>query len=235
LTALDDLSTDPTADGSDDGWAGDTAASSTGRFAGDEGTWDPRLRDAVVHLYKRRFISKAQHSQHWEPLIRNLAYVRTDLHNHNLELVVDHSREVMYKKQAPIEDDAPTLLRDVAYTLEETALLVALRAMTLDATERVVRVDRDDLLSTLTDYRPAQVADEKAKTKREEQAVQKMVQVGFLRPTNTGDGYTIDPVIEAALPYETLRSLHDTLHTAPDTDGVGDDSDDDGYGEDGLA
>lgn len=188
------------------------------RFAGDEGTWAPQLRDAVVHLYKRRFISKAQHPQHWEPLVRNLTYVRADLHNHNLDLVIDETREVMFKKQAPVEDGAPTLLRDVAYTLEETALLVALRALTLDASTRVVRVDREDLLSILLEYRPAHVADEKMKAKREDAALQRMVQVGFLRPTASGDGFTIDPVIEAALPYETLRSLHEALHAAADLD-----------------
>src|SRR5262249_5119338 len=71
-----------------------------GRFAGDEGSWEPALRDAVVHLYKRRFISKAQHPQHWEPLVRNLPLVRADLNNHNLALVIDTTREVMFKKQA---------------------------------------------------------------------------------------------------------------------------------------
>ena len=98
----------------------DANADAPGRFAGDEGTWEPAFRDAVVHLYKRRFISKAQHSQHWEPLVRNLPLVRADLNNHNLTLVIDTTREVMFKKQAPIEDGAPTLLRDVSYSLGAT-------------------------------------------------------------------------------------------------------------------
>jgi hypothetical protein len=87
--------------------ADDANADVSGRFAGDEGTWEPALRDAVVHLYKRRFISKAQHPQHWDPLVRNLPLVRADLNNHNLTLVIDTTREVRFKKQAPIEDGAP--------------------------------------------------------------------------------------------------------------------------------
>ena len=188
------------------------------RFAGDEGTWEPALRDAVVHLYKRRFISKAQHPQHWEPLIRNLPLVRADLNNHNLALVVDTNREVMFKKQAPIEDGAPTLLRDVSYTLEETALLVTLRALTIDTTDHVARVDHADLLSTLSEYRPAHIADEKAKVEKEIRAIKKLIEIGILRRDETGDGYSVDRVIEAALPYATLVALHDTLYEAPDHD-----------------
>jgi hypothetical protein len=208
----------------------DPISDEAGRFAGDEGTWEPALRDAVVHLYKRRFISKAQHPQHWEPLVRNLPLVRADLNNHNLALVIDTTREVMFKKQAPIEDGAPTLLRDVSYSLEETALLVALRALTMDTADRVARIDHGDLLTTLSEYRPAHVADEKAKAEKEARAVRKMVEIGILRRDETGEAYTVDRVIEAALPYATLVALHEVLHDAPDLDMRPNDSDD----EDGL-
>ena len=95
-------------DSSAQDWSEDSdfVSGDAGRFDGDEGTWEPALRDAVVHLYKRRFISKAQHPQHWEPLVRNLSLVRADLNNHNLILVIDTTREVMFKQQAPIEDGA---------------------------------------------------------------------------------------------------------------------------------
>lgn len=205
----------------------DLVSDETGRFAGDEGTWEPALRDAVVHLYKRRFISKAQHPQHWEPLLRNLPLVRADLNNHNLALVVDTTREVMFKKQAPIEGDAPTLLRDVSYSLEETALLVALRSLTMDTTDRVARVDHADLVTTLSEYRPAHVADEKTKIEKEARAIRKMVEVGILRRDETGEGYTVDRVIEDALPYATLVALHEVLHDARDLDTRPDDDKDD--------
>lgn len=208
----------------------DLASDESGRFAGDEGTWEPALRDAVVHLYKRRFISKAQHPQHWEPLVRNLPLVRADLNNHNLALVIDTTREVMFKKQAPVEDSAPTLLRDVSYSLEETALLVALRTLTMDSTDRVARVDHADLLTTLSEYRPAQVADEKAKTEKEARAIRRLVEIGILRRDEAGEGYTVDRVIEAALPYATLVALHEVLHDAPDPDTKPGDS----GGEDGT-
>ncbi len=204
--------------GQDWGEDDDLVSVDAGRFAGDEGTWEPALRDAVVHLYKRRFISRAQHPQHWEPLVRNLPLVRADLNNHNLVLVIDATREVMFKKQAPIEDSAPTLLRDVSYTLEETALLVTLRALTMDTIDRVARVDQADLLSTLSEYRPAHVADEKAKAERELRAIRKMIEIGILRRDEEGDGYTVDRVIEAALPYATLVALREALREAPDVD-----------------
>lgn len=194
-----------------------------GLFAGDEGTWEPSLRDAVVHLYKRRFISKAQHPQHWEPLVRNLAIVRADLNNHNLILDIDTTREVMFKRQAPVEDGAATLLRDVSYTLEETALLVVLRTLVLDTVDSVARIDHTDLLTTLSEYRPAQVANESKKDVREDRAIKKMLDIGILRRDDTGDAYTVDRVIEAALPYGTLMALHDVLFEAPDSNsGVAD-------------
>lgn len=206
----------------------DTNADAPGRFAGDEGTWDPAVRDAVVHLYKRRFISKAQHPQHWEPLVRNLPLVRADLNNHNLTLVIDTTREVMFKKQAPIEDGAPTLLRDVSYSLEETALLVLLRSLTMDTVDRVARVDHADLLTTLSEYRPAHVADEKAKAEKEARAIRKMIEIGILRRDANEEAYTIDRVIEAALPYDTLLALHEVLYNAPDSNGKPGESDDEG-------
>ena len=208
--------------------ADDANVDAAGRFAGDEGTWDPALRDAVVHLYKRRFISKAQHPQHWDPLVRNLPLVRADLNNHNLTLVIDPTREVMFKKQAPIEDGAPTLLRDVSYSLEETALLVLLRSLTMDTADRVARVDHVDLLTTLSEYRPAHVADEKAKAEKEARAIKKMVEIGILRRDASEEAYTIDRVIEAALPYDTLLALHDVLYNAPDSNTKLGDDDDEG-------
>jgi hypothetical protein len=221
---------EPPAAPSDDGtyWEeGDDAdADGAGRFAGDEGTWDSALRDAVVHLYKRRFISKAQHPQHWEPLVRNLPMVRADLNNHNLTLVIDTTREVMFKKQAPIEDGAPTLLRDVSYSLEETALVVLLRSLTMDTVDRVARVDHADLLTTLSEYRPVHVADEKAKAEKEARAIRKMIEIGILRRDGTEEAYTIDRVIEAALPYDTLVALHEVLYNAPESKTKSGDTDD---------
>jgi hypothetical protein len=214
--------------GQDWGEGDDFVSGDPGRFAGDEGSWEPALRDAVVHLYKRRFISRAQHPQHWEPLVRNLPLVRADLNNHNLALVIDTTREVMFKKQAPIEDGAPTLLRDVSYTLEETALLVHLRALTMDAIDGVARVDHADLLSTLSEYRPAHVADEKAKVEKEERAIRKMLEIGILRRNDAGDGYIVDRVIEAALPYATLVALQERLDEAPDFEAKPHGSDDEG-------
>lgn len=212
--------------------ADETNADIAGRFAGDEGTWEPALRDAVVHLYKRRFISKAQHPQHWEPLVRNLPLVRADLNNHNLMLVIDTTREVMFKKQAPIEDGGPTLLRDVSYSLEETALLVLLRSLMMDTSGRITRVDHADMLTTLAEYRPAHVADEKAKADKEARAIRKMVEIGILRRVATEEeAYTIDRVIEATLPYDTLVALHDVLYAAPDLSVRPDHPDDE---EDGL-
>lgn len=210
------------------GWGGDDdddAPDGGARFAGDEGTWDPAVRDAVVHLYKRRFISKAQHPQHWDPLIQNLPLVRADLNNHNLVLIIDTTREVMFKKQAPIEDGAPTLLRDVSYTLEETALLVTLRVLTMNTADDVARVDHAELLATLSEYRPAQVADEKAKADKEARAIKKMLDIGVLRRDAAGEGYTVDRVIEAALPYATLVALHEVLHEAPDIEAAPEGSD----------
>jgi len=223
----DDVALDETPDDVGSYWdaADDANADVVGRFAGDEGTWDPVLRDAVVHLYKRRFISKAQHPQHWEPLVRNLPLVRADLNNHNLTLVIDTTREVMFKKQAPIEDGAPTLLRDVSYSLEETALLVLLRSLTMDTVDRVARVDHADLLTTLLEYRPAHVADEKAKAEKEARAIRKMIEIGILRRDATEEAYTIDRVIEAALPYDTLLALHEVLYNASDSNMKPDDDD----------
>jgi hypothetical protein len=96
----------------------------------------------------------------------------------------------------------------------------------MDTIDRVTRVDHTDLFSTLLDYRPAHVADEKAKAEKELRAIRKMLEIGILRRHEAGDVYTVDRFIEAALPYATLAALRETLREAPDIDEKSYDSDD---------
>ena len=68
-------------------------------------------------------------------------------------------------------------------------------------------------------------ADEKAKAEKEARAIKKMIEIGILRRDVTEEAYTIDRVIEAALPYDTLLALHDVLYNAPDSNTKPDDDD----------
>lgn len=64
--------------------------------------------------------------------------------------------------------------------------------------------------------------------KKEARAIRKMVEIGILRRDVTEEAYTVDRVIEAALPYDTLLALHDVLYSAPDSNTKPDDADDEG-------
>jgi CRISPR/Cas system-associated endonuclease Cas3-HD len=98
----------------------------------------------------------------------------------------------------------------------------------MDTADRVARIDHADLLTTLSEYRPAHVADEKAKAEKEARAIKKMIEIGILRRDATEETYTIDRVIEVALPYDALLALHDVLYNAPDLNTESDDDDDEG-------
>lgn len=201
----------------------DFEADSVSLFEGDEGGLEYAQRQALVSLLKQRFISARTHPRDWQVLVENERVFRSRLNDLFLDLQVDRSREVAWKRQASPEGGGrfPTLLHDTAWTREETLVLVhlrdRLRAGHAGGDARVY-VDRDDLVDYIASYRPAHATDESGDEKRARNAVQSVAKAGLLIGTASEDRFEISEAVEPLLPLELLQELLEALQKANGTD-----------------
>jgi Domain of unknown function (DUF4194) len=201
-------------------------------FEGDEGTLTYEQRCTLVFLLKHRYISAEQHPAEWRTLIDAQVQLRSRLNDQFLDLHIDQHAQVAFKRQAVPEGDGrfPTLLHDIAYTREETIMLIFLRqrfrserAVGVDA----VLLDRDELLDAVTRFRPPGANDRSGDARKAENAILSLQRCGILLKTADEQRLRIAPVIEVLLPLPRLHELLDTLLAlngttpADGTDGAG--------------
>ena len=145
--------------------------------------------------------------------------IRGRLNDLFLDLLVDRSREVAWKRQATSETGGrfPTLLHDVAWSREETLVLVHLRDRLragLAGGDARVYVDRDDVVDYVESFRPAHATDEAGDEKRARNAVTSIVKAGLLIGAPGDDRFEISEAVEPLLPLELLQELLEALRRA---------------------
>jgi hypothetical protein len=188
-------------------------------FEGDEGGLEYAQRLALVTLLKQRFISSRTHPRDWRVLVEHERVVRSRLNDLFLDLAVDRQREVAWKRQATPETGGrfPTLLHDVAWTREETLVLVHLRDRLragLAAGDARTYVDREDLVEYVASFRPAHATDEAGDERRARNAVAGIVKAGLLVGAVGDDRYEVSEAVEPLLPLERLQELLEALRAA---------------------
>jgi hypothetical protein len=188
-------------------------------FEGDEGGLEYSQRHALVTLLKQRFISARTHPRDWQVLVEHERVLRSRLNDLFIDLAVDRSREVAWKRQATPETGSrfPTLLHDAALSREETLVLVHLRDRLragLSSGEARVFIDREDIVEYVASFRPAHATDEAGDEKRARNAVASIVKAGLLIGTAAEDRYEISEAVEPLLPLELLQELLDALQRA---------------------
>jgi hypothetical protein len=205
------------------------ATTSVSLFEGDEGGLEYAERRALVALLKQRFISARTHPRDWQAVTENERVIRSRLNDLFLELQIDPVREVAWKRQAVPETGHrfPTLLHDVAWSREETVVLVHLRDRFRAATaagEGRVYVDRDDVVEYVAGFRPPHATDAAGDEKRARNAVASVNKAGLLIGSPTDDRFEISEAIESLLPLELLKellvSLQQTNEPAPPEEGL---------------
>lgn len=181
-------------------------------FEGDEGGLTLEQRKTLVCVLKQRYISCAQHPAEWRTLMESEVVIKSRLNDLFLDLHVDRRYEVAFKRQAQPEGGGrfPTLLHDLAYTREETVLLIFLRQRF--RSERAggqenVLVDHDELLDNVERFRPAHATDRSGDARRASNAVDALTKARILLKTADPSRYRISPVIEVLLPLERLTEL----------------------------
>lgn len=216
------------ADDAQFGIDGEDAPTSHALFNGDAGELTLAQRKALVSILKQRYISAARHPGDWRTLMQAQELITSRLNDLFLDLHVDHTYEVAFKRQAQSEDRDrfPTLLYDLPYSREETILLVFLRQRF--RSERAggvddVLVDRDDLAGQVAQFRPVHATDRVGDGRRTDSAVDSLRRAGILLKTADEHRLRISPVIEVLLPLPRLAELLEWLTgrtTEPTGDGV---------------
>ena len=231
-TEIDEMSADQDAN------AEQEATASFSLFEGDEGALTVQQRKTLVLLLKHRYISAAGQPTAWRILLESTSLLKSRLNDMFLDLHVDYNYEVAFKRQAMPEggQSFPTLLHDVAYTREETILLVLLRQRFRSERangQDIVLVDRDNMQGNVAQFRPEHATDRSGDARRAAGAVESLVKARVLLKTSDPDRFRISPVIEVLLPVERLAELLEWLvaenrgEVAPVTDAAAADLTDD--------
>jgi hypothetical protein len=182
-------------------------------FEGDEGRLALDQRKTLVSLLKHRYICAARHPSEWRVLLDCEVLIKSRLNDMFLDLHVDRTRQVAFKRQAVPEGGGqpfPTLLYDPAYTREETIMLVFLRQRFRSeqaAGADDVLVDREELVSTVAHFRPGHATDQSGDDRRSENAVDSLRRSGILLKTSDPHRFRVSPVIEVLLPLPRLAEL----------------------------
>lgn len=198
-------------------------------FPGDTGTLAYPQRLVLHALMKHRFVTRARaHNSDssrartlddgaWRVLLDSEALLRERLHDLFLDLHLDRVRGVAYKRPVTTETGGrfPTLLHDVAWNREQTALLVYLRTYLRrhqvdDSTDTVI-VDVEDMQEHVATLRPADATNLSGGAKRTSNAIEYLVTTGVLVKTADPNRFAVDPVLEALLPLSTLHALLEHL------------------------
>lgn len=185
-------------------------------FEGDEGGLTLEQRKTLVSLLRHRYISASQQPSEWGTLMESEVVIKSRLHDLFLDLHVDPRYEVAFKRQAQPEGGGrfPTLLRDVAYSREETILLVFLRQRFRSERaggQETVLVDLDELVENVAHFRPEHATDRSGNARRAANAVESLIKARILLKTGDPDRFRISPVIEVLLPIERLGELLEWL------------------------
>ena len=214
-TEQDDTA-EPTGDRTAESPADEDGSESFSLFEGDEGGLTVEQRRTLVLLLKHRYISAALQPAEWRTLLASQSLLKSRLNDLFLDLHVDLHYEVAFKRQAVGEggDRFPTLLHDVAYTREETILLVLLRQRF--RSERasgvdIVIVDRENLVDNVAHFRPEHATDRFGDARRAAAAVDSLAKARVLLKTSDPDRFRISAVIEVLLPIERLGELWEWL------------------------
>ncbi|MGH3758610.1 DUF4194 domain-containing protein [Actinophytocola sp.] len=204
----------------DEGFVGDETTeegSTLALFEGDAGGLSLEQRRTLVVLLKNRFISAGQNPTEWRVIRENPLPIKARLNDMFLDLHLDVQHEVAFKRQAASDGggkEFPTLLHDIAYTREETILLVFLRHRF--QSERAsghedVTIERDDLITHVASFRPAHATNRSGDESRATNAVDNLIKAKVLIRTNDTSRLRVSPVIAVLLPLAKLTELWEWL------------------------
>ena len=197
----------------DDPLADPEDGSTLALFEGDTGGMSLEARRALVTLLKHRFVSAHDNPTEWRVIQQNAAPIKARLNDMFLDLYIDPAAEVAFKRQAASDSgnrEFPTLLHDIAYSREETILLIFLRQRfqsERNAGHEDVTVERDDLIAHVASFRPGHATNRSGDEARVNNAIDNLVKAKVMAKPHDSDRLRVSPVISVLLPLPRLHEL----------------------------
>lgn len=183
-------------------------------FSGDRGRLNAETRRALVQLLQGPSVDGRRQPKLWQVLLRDEGTLREHLHNLFLELVVDYDQSVAFTRQVVAESiDAPVLLRRVALTFLESALVLFVRQRLTQADvqgERAV-LSKAEMFEHLKVYERDRNVDHARFERQMDNAVEKVKKLNLLHKIRGGEErYEVSPTLKLLFPAEDIAALTQT-------------------------
>jgi hypothetical protein len=152
----------------------------------------------------------------WRILVENRIALETRLNDMFMQLVVDRDYGVAYKRQATPDGGGtfPTLLHNMAYSREQTILMVHLRGVFrsgLSEGAEAVFIDSQELIDEVANYLPESTTNKVDADRAAQRAVEALYKSDILLQTPELGRFRISPIIEVLLPVGRLQELAESL------------------------
>lgn len=190
----------------------DDSHESLALFEGDTGTLTLAERQCLLALLKFPIVTPEKYPHEWATLLESQYRIRERMNDLLLDLIVDMPRGAAYKVQVRSDrpGEFPPLLKDSAYTREETILLIYVRQRHFAESQRGaerVYVETRECLDAVEQKRPANATDVSGNESSAVKAIESLAKSRILIKSGDKDRYLVSPVIEALLPLDTLKTL----------------------------
>ncbi|GHD05730.1 DUF4194 domain-containing protein [Zhihengliuella salsuginis] len=175
----------------------------------DTGTLAESSRRAFAALVKGPYLSADRQKEAWRALLTDTQSIRSRLADLFLDLVVDEVQGVAFVRNAEsTEKDLPQVVRTMALTFMDTALLLFLRReLVRGAGPRRVFIGRDEVYEHLHSYRGAESTDEAGFAKRINSSWKKFETHNLLLRTPTEGRFEVSPVLRLVFGPEQIAAV----------------------------
>jgi hypothetical protein len=180
-------------------------------YPGDSGLLPEPARRTLVQLLMGPSLDARRHSRLWPALLRYRELIQSRLSDLFLELIVDMDRQVAFTRQADTgELDAPILLRRSPLTFLDSALLLYLRQLLVEADTRgePALVSLGDMKEQLSLFEPSDSTDRVGFDKRARAAIEKAKKNSLISAIRGSDGrFEISATLKLLFGAEEIAAL----------------------------
>jgi hypothetical protein len=194
-------------------------------YPGDSGLLPEPARRALVQLLTGPSLDARRHSRLWPALLRYRELIESRLADLFLELILDADRQVAFTRQADTgELEAPILLRRSPLTFLDSALLLYLRQLLVEADTRgePALVSLGDMQEQLGLFEPGDSTDRVGFDKRVRAAIEKAKKNSLIGAIRGSEGrFEISATLKLLFGAEevaTLTKIYENLSRETDDD-----------------
>jgi hypothetical protein len=187
------------------------ASGAAGLYPGDAGLLPEPARRVLVQLLMGPSLDARRHSRLWPALLRYQEVIQSRLSDLFLELIVDAEHQVAFTRQADTgELEAPILLRRSPLTFLDSALLLYLRQVLVEADTRAepALISLKDMQEQLRLFEPSDNTDRAGFDKRIRAAIEKAKKNSLIAPVRgSEDRFEVSATLKLLFGAEEVQAL----------------------------